>query len=162
MNKIKLIAILFIFLLTACSGDKRPACDSIGEKAAIKLALQKYVIANEARNISLISELWANDSAVLSIGTDRNEVLRGYDAVIEKFKEQYRYFEDTYISATQVDIYVHPSCETAWFSEVLQYNFTQGDKAMEYANLRFTGFLEKREGVWVIMHTHLSAPAVRK
>ena len=162
MNKIKLIPILAMFLLTACIGDKRPACDPITEKAAIKLALQKYVIANEARNISLISELWADDSAVLSIGTDRKEVLRGYDAVIEKFKEQYRYFEDTYISATNVDIYVHPSCETAWFSEVLQYNFTQGEKSMEYADLRFTGFLEKRDGAWVIIHTHLSSPADRK
>lgn len=162
MNKIKLIPILAMLLFAACNGDKKPVCDPIGEKAAIKLALQKYVIANEARNISLISDLWANDTAVLSIGTDRNEVLRGYDAVIDKFKEQYRYFEDTYISATNVDIYVHPACETAWFSEVLQYNFTQGDKAMEYANLRFTGFLEKRDGVWVIMHTHLSVPADRR
>jgi ketosteroid isomerase-like protein len=119
------------------------------------------VIANEARNISLISELWANDSAVLSIGTDRNDVLRGFDAVLEKFKEQYRYFEDTYISATNIDIYVHPSCETAWFSEVLQYNYTQGEKAIEYSDLRFTGFLEKRDGAWVIIHTHLSAPADR-
>lgn len=161
MNKIKLIPILVMLLLIISCGDKKPVCDPISEKAAIKLALQKYVIANEARNISLISDLWANDSAVLSIGTDRKEVLRGFDAVIEKFKEQYRYFEDTYISATNIDIYVHPSCETAWFSEVLQYNFTQGDKAKEYSNLRFTGFMEKRNGAWVILHTHLSAPADR-
>lgn len=159
MNKIKLIPVLAMLFLIACSGDKKPACDPISEKAAIKLALQKYIIANEARNISLISDLWANDSAVLSIGTDRKDVFRGYDAVIEKFKEQYRYFEDTYISATNIDIYVHPSCETAWFSEVLQYNYTQGEKARENANLRFTGFLEKRNGAWVILHTHLSAPA---
>lgn len=163
MNKIKLISILaLLFFLTACSGGKKPACDPITEKAAIKLALQKYIIANEARNISLIGDLWADDTAVLSIGTDRRDVLRGYDAVLEKFKEQYRYFEDTYISARNVDIYVHPSCETAWFSEVLQYNFTQGETAMEYANLRFTGFMEKRNGIWVIIHTHLSAPADRK
>lgn len=161
MNKIKLIPILAMLLLSACCRDEKPVCDPIAEKAAIKLALQKYVIANEARNISLISELWANDSLVLSIGTDRHDVLRGFDAVLEKFKEQYRYFENTYISATNIDIYVHPSCETAWFSEVLQYNYTQGEKAIEYSDLRFTGFLEKRNGVWVIMHTHLSAPADR-
>ncbi len=161
MNKLKLIPILAMLLFSASCTDEKPVCDPVAEKAAIKLALQKYVIANEARNISLISELWANDSAVLSIGTDRNDVLRGFDAVIEKFKEQYRYFEDTYISATNIDIYVHPSCETAWFSEVLQYNYTQGEKAIEYTDLRFTGFLEKRNGVWVIMHTHLSAPADR-
>ncbi|MDY0101292.1 MAG: nuclear transport factor 2 family protein [Lentimicrobium sp.] len=160
MNKIKLISILAMLLMfSACCSDDKPVCDPVIEKAAIKLALQKYVIANEARNISLISELWANDSAVLSIGTDRHDVLRGAVAVLEKFKEQYRYFEDTYISATNIDIYVHPSCETAWFSEVLQYNYTQGEKAIEYSDLRFTGFMEKRNGAWVIMHTHLSEPA---
>jgi hypothetical protein len=161
MKKLNLFAILLILILSSCGRNEKPVCDVIEEKTAIKLALQKYIIANEARNISLISELWANDSAVLSIGTDRRDVLRGFDAVVAKFEEQYKWFEDTYISARDIDIYVHPSCETAWFSEVLQYNYTQGEKAIEYTDLRFTGFLEKREGKWVIMHTHLSAPADR-
>lgn len=161
MSKIKLIAALVILLVSAACKNEKPVTDPTAEKAAIRMALQKYVIANEARNISLISELWAKDTAVLSIGTDRHDVLRGSDAVVAKFQEQYKWFEDTYISARDIDIYVHPSCETAWFSEVLQYNFTQGEKAVEYPDLRFTGFLEKRDGNWVIMHTHLSAPADR-
>ncbi|MBW6490291.1 MAG: nuclear transport factor 2 family protein [Lentimicrobium sp.] len=160
MSKIKLISFLLLLIFAACKNEK-PVCDPVAEEAAIKMALKKYIIANEARNISLISELWANDTAVLSIGTDRRDVLRGSDAVVAKFEEQYKWFEDTYISARDIDIYVHPACETAWFSEVLQYNFMQGEKAVEYPDLRFTGFLEKRDGNWVIMHTHLSAPADR-
>jgi hypothetical protein len=159
MNKFKLISFLFILMISGCKQDKLPVCDKAAEKEAIKLLLQKYIIANEARNISMIGEVWANDTAVYSLGTDRHDIFRGYESVQKKFTEQFERFENTFISSRDQKIYVHPDCKTGWFSEILQYNYTQGDRAIEYSDLRFTGFLEKRDGKWVILQTHLSAPA---
>ncbi|KAF5054492.1 SnoaL-like domain protein [anaerobic digester metagenome] len=159
MKKFRIIPVILLLLASACCRNEQPVCDVAAEKDAIKLALQKYVIANEAKNISMIEELWANDSAVLSLGTDRRDVIRGFEAVKQTFASQFERFEDTFIAARDLDIYVHPSCESGWFSEILQYNYTIGDKSYEYSDLRFSGFLEKRDGKWVIIHTHLSAPA---
>ena len=159
MKRMYLILMVSLLAFSACKQDKSPVCDVVAEKKAIKLALEKYIIANEARNISMIGELWANDSSVLSLGTDRQDILKGFEAVEQQFKSQFERFENTFISSRDQMIYIHPACETAWFSEVLQYNYTVGDKAKEYSDLRFTGFLEKRDGKWVIIQTHLSAPA---
>ena len=161
MSKIKMIFVLFLFTLFACNQEKAPVCDQASEKEAIKLTLKKYIIANEARNISMIGEIWANDTSVFSLGTDRHDVFIGFDAVNKKFAEQFERFENTFISSRDQQIYVHPGCQTAWFSEILQYNYTHGDKAIEYTDLRFTGFMEKRGDKWMILQTHLSAPADR-
>jgi hypothetical protein len=158
MEKLKLITIMIMLLIVSCKQEKVVVCDVESEKQAIKLMLQKYIIANEAGNLAMIDEIWANDSLVYSIGTDRHDVFVGFDALRKKFSEQFERFENTFISSRDQVIYVHPQCETAWFSEVLQYNYTQGPKAKEYPDLRFTGFLEKRDGKWAIIQTHLSAP----
>lgn len=159
MKKFRIFPVILLLLVAAGCRNEQRVCNVAAEKEAIKIALQKYVIANEAKNISMIEELWANDSAVLSLGTDRRDVIRGFQAVKQTFASQFERFEDTFISARDLDIYVHPMCESGWFSEVLQYNYTMGDKSYEYSDLRFSGFLEKRDGKWVIIHTHLSAPA---
>ncbi|MHC1775659.1 MAG: nuclear transport factor 2 family protein [Lentimicrobium sp.] len=161
MKNLKLIFLLLALAFTGCKQEKVAVCDTAAEKEAIKLLLQKYIIANEARNISMIGEVWANDSAVYSLGTDRHDIFRGFESVQKKFSEQFERFENTFISSRDQKIYVHPDCNTGWFSEILQYNYTHGNKAIEYTDLRFTGFLEKREGKWVILQTHLSAPADR-
>ena len=153
---------LLMLAFTACKNGNQNAetqqSDPVAEKAAIKLLLQKYIIANETGNIGIISEIWANDSSVYTIGTDRNEELIGYEAVKEKFVNQFNMFENTYISSRDLVIYISPGCNSAWFSEVLQYNFTVEEKAHEYSDLRFTGFIEKRAGKWQFIQTHLSAP----
>jgi len=160
MKKIRIPALIVLLLMTAgCNQNRKAACDPNAEKEAIELLLQKYVIANEARNLAMIGEIYANDSSVLSIGTDRHDVFRGFEALSLKFADQFERFENTFISSRDQVIYVHPDCNTAWFSEVLQYNYTQNDKAKEHSDLRFTGFLEKREEKWVIVQTHLSSPA---
>ncbi len=159
MNKLKLIPVMVIMVLSfSCKQEKQKICDTVAEKQAIKLLLQKYIIANEAGNLAMIDEIWVNDSSVYTIGTDRHDVFLGFDALRQKFSEQFERFENTLISSRDQVIYVHSGCETAWFSEVLQYNYTQGIKAKEYSDLRFTGFLEKRAGKWMILQTHLSAP----
>jgi len=158
MKNISYCLLACIFLTAACCRNQKPVCNVETEKETIKLTLQKYIIANEAHNLAMIDELWANDTAVLSIGTDRHEIFAGTRAVKDKFALQFERFEDTFISAREQVIYVHPGCESAWFSEVLQYNYLKAGKAHEYPDLRFTGFMEKRAGKWVFIQTHLSAP----
>lgn len=162
MKRFMTYFLLLMLVFTACTNvdketENKPP-DPAAEKAAIKLLLEKYIIANETGNISIIEDIWANDSSVYTIGTDRNEELRGYEAVKEKFVNQFNIFENTYISSRDQVIYISPGCNAAWFSEVLQYNFTIEDTPREYSDLRFTGFAEKRDGKWKLVHTHLSAP----
>ena len=104
MKKLRMIPLVLLMLATAACRNEQPVCDVAAEKDAIKLALQKYVIANEAKNISMIEELWANDTAVLSLGTERRDVIRGFDAVRQTFESQFERFEDTFISARDLMI----------------------------------------------------------
>ncbi len=145
-------------LITSCSD-----CDQIVSKAdeiiSIENVLEQYVISNENKDFDLIQKIWAPDSDIILFGTDSDEKLMGWTNIKNAIKEQFEIIDETYISVS--DQYIKISCDgsTAWFAEILNYNFVYQGEAKEFEGLRFTGILEKQEGEWKIVQAHLSLPA---
>lgn len=157
MRKITvLIALLAgMFILQGC----QETCDEEKAISEVQLVLQRYVIANENKSVDLLKEVWAPDENIVIFGTDSDEKLMGWKQVKNTFLKQFENFEETYISVTDQNININCNGKTAWFSEILNYNYTttEGD-SRSFEGIRFTGVLEKRDGKWLIVQSHMSIP----
>lgn len=157
MKRITLfLAIFAIFMIQGCQQE---SCDKEKAVSEVQLVLEKYVIANENNNIDLVKEVWAQDDDIVIFGTDSDEKLIGWKQVKNTFLKQFEVFEETYISVTDQNIKINCDGKTAWFSEILNYNYTTTEGVSKsFEGIRFTGVLEKRDGNWLIVQSHMSIP----
>jgi ketosteroid isomerase-like protein len=156
-----LIIIIFIGAFTISCSDmdsKKAAVDLVLEKEKVALVLEKYVIANEEQRISLVKEVWASKPDIVVFGTNSDETIIGWEAIRLALKKQFENIENTYISVRDQRIEVNETGNTAWFSEIVNYNYIYLGKPVKYEGLRFTGVLEKINGEWLIVQSHMSIP----
>jgi hypothetical protein len=153
-------AILTGIMLISCRNEipEKSAFDPIKEKEKIALVLEKYVIANEEQSLNLIKEVWASKPDIVVFGTNSDETIIGWEAIRDALKKQFKNIENTYISVRDQRIYINETGNTAWFSEIVNYNYIYKDKPVKYEGLRFTGVLEKINGDWLIVQSHMSIP----
>ncbi len=145
-----------LLLATACNAPKANNQDN--EKAVANV-LEKYVIANENQDFSMIEQIWAPDNDIILFGTNSEEKLMGWDNIKKAIKHQFASISETYISPTDQFIKLNPEQNTAWFAEILNYNFVYQGKARSFEGVRFTGVLEKQKDGWKMVQAHLSIPA---
>ena len=91
-------------------------------------------------------------------GTDGDEQLVGFEAILKAMKTQFDELESILINISDQNIKINKAGNTAWFSQILNYNFIYQDENMSFEGIRFTGVLEKRDGKWVLVQGHLSVP----
>ena len=156
---ILLSGLLFLLFSSSCKQEVSNVADLKAEKHAVENVLEKYVIANENKDFSMIEQIWAPDSSILLFGTDSDEKLMGWTNIQAAIKKQSSSINETYISVSDQHINVDSTGNTAWFAEILNYNFVYQGQARSYEGVRFTGVLEKRPEGWKIVQAHLSIPA---
>ncbi len=156
---------LFIFIAiviaASCTNQKTskgPAVDIEKEKEMVALVLEKYVIANEKQDIEMVHDIWAPEPDIVVFGTNSDEKLMGWEAIKAAVQRQFSSFEDTYISIHDQIINVDDMGRTAWFSEIVNYNYIYQGQTMQYEGLRFTGVLRKFGDDWLIVQSHMSIP----
>jgi ketosteroid isomerase-like protein len=87
-------------------------------------------------------------------------MLMGWNNILSAFKKQYEELDNIYIAASEQYVKLNDSGNTAWFAEILDYNYMKDGKAKSLKGLRFTGVVEKcKDGKWRFVQTHLSIPA---
>ena len=148
-------------LLASCCNDKTQTTEVVDiekEKEKVALVLEKYVIANEKQEIELVQEIWAQDTDIVVFGTNSDEKIIGREAIGKAIQRQFNSFDETYISVRDQIIKVNETGNTAWFSEIVNYNYVYNGNAVQFEGLRFTGVLEKRGDDWFIVQSHMSIP----
>jgi len=160
MKKILLIIIISSIAMSCCQENKTStaAFDEELEKEKVALVLEKYVIANERQESDLVKQIWAPNPDIVVFGTNSDETLIGWDAISAAMDRQFKSFEDTYISVHDQIIKINETGNTAWFSEIVNYNYIYQGEARQYEGLRFTGVLQKVDGEWFIVQSHMSIP----
>ena len=154
----KIAFLLPVFILFVAQGCQQ-TCDKEKAISEVQLVLERYVLANESKSIDLLKEVWAQDEDIVIFGTDSDEKLMGWTQVKNTFQKQFENFEETYISVTDQNIRINCDGKTAWFSEILNYNYTTVEgTSKRFEGIRFTGVLEKRDGNWLIVQSHMSIP----
>ncbi len=159
MKRIVITLFGLLFLFSACQQKGTPKKTNVQDsKKAVANVLEKYVIANENQDLSMIEQIWAPDNDIILFGTNSEEKLMGWDNIKKAIQAQFKAISETYISPQQQYIRIGPDQKTAWFAEILNYNFVYKGKAHSFEGLRFTGVLEKRNDGWKIVQAHLSIP----
>lgn len=159
MKKIIPVFILILTVFIGCNTVTQKKIDFEEEKMKIENVLDQYVLANENQDFSIIEIIWAEDDDIVLIGTDSDEKLIGWEAIKKAIKHQFKSIDSTYISINEQLIKINKTANTAWFSEVLNYNYMYKGQAMSFEGIRFTGVLQKRDQDWEIVQGHLSIPA---
>lgn len=157
-NPVLLIAIGALLLSCTQKNKVTESFDPKKEVEKVALVLEKYVIANETQNLNLVKEVWASKPDILVFGTNSDETIIGWEAIKNTLKKQFEAIDDTYISVRDQRIEINETGNTAWFSEFVNYNYIYQDKPVKYEGLRFTGVLEKINGEWLIVQSHMSIP----
>ncbi len=148
-----------LLMAAACNAPKNPKAGNQDNEKAVANVLEKYVIANENQDFSMIEQIWAPDSDIILFGTNSEEKLMGWANIKKAIKQQFASISETYISPSSQFIKLNPMQNTAWFAEILNYNFVYQGKARSFEGVRFTGVLEKQKDGWKIVQAHLSIPA---
>lgn len=160
MKKI-IVVLTLVVVVSSCCNNQIEKKESIGinaERERVALVLEKYVIANERQDIGLIKEIWANTPHIVVFGTTGDDKFVGWVEIQDVMQRQFNTFQETYISVRDQVIEVSESGRTAWFSEIVSYNYIYHGEPKQYEGLRFTGVLEKIDGDWYIVQSHMSVP----
>ncbi len=157
----KLLFVLMIPLMFSLHSCEKK-CDIAEETGKVQMLLERYIIANETKDIDLVHQIWAPDADIVVFGTDGDEKLIGWEAIKSAVLVQFESFEEVYISTYDQKIKINSHGNTGWFSEIVDYNYTFDGKAYSYEGIRFTGVVEKRGDDWYVVQSHMSIPAGSK
>ena len=159
MKKILFLVIGLVLVFSSCRYQGEVVIDIKAETDQVKAVLDQYVIANEEQNFGLIETIWAANENIVLIGTNMDEKLIGWSQIEEAIQHQFEAFTDTYIVVSEQNIRLNETANTAWFNEMMNYNFIFNGEAKSFSGIRFTGVLEKVSGKWLLVQCHLSIPA---
>lgn len=160
MKKIYFILGFLMFFIISCTNQQpQSQVDIKAERAKIEALLEQYVVANEEQDIELMRKIWSGKESIVMIGTDSDERIIGRTNIINAIENQFGAFENTFIAVSNQMIVINETANTAWFNELLNYNFVYKDEAKSFSGIRFTGVLEKNNDKWCLVQQHISIPA---
>ncbi len=159
MNKLFILVFIGLISLNSCNIDQSKNVDVDLEKEKVTLVLEKYVIAMEKQDMDLVKEIWASEPDIKVFGTNSDEKIIGWEQIRSTLQRQFDSFDDTYISVRDQVVDVNETGNTAWFSEIMNYNYIYQGEAKQFEGIRFTGVLNKKDGEWFIVQSHISIPA---
>ena len=150
------ILILFVVVILAINGCAEKV-DIEAEKAQVQSVLDQLVQAWETEDVEMLSKIFAADVVIFSVyaGTDR---FVGWEAYKEFYIKWFEAVENIDVSVRDQVIKVNASGNTAWFSEIEDWNWVAQGEPASVEGVRGTGVLEKRDGNWVIVQAHFSVP----
>ncbi len=161
MNKLKYLLIPFLFTgMIACvpQAEKCPEVDFDKELSDIRTVLEQYELARESEDFTTVEQIWASDEDIVLFGTEGDEQMVGFSEIRKAMSRQFDEVENTLINISEQKIKINKSGNTAWFSQVLDYNFIYLGEDMSFEGIRVTGVLEKCDGQWKLVQSHLSVP----
>ena len=127
-------------------------------KKEVTDVLLRLIKAEESADISAFSECFAHDNTLVHIGTDRDEIWYNWVSFYEFAKAQIPKHKGETINHKETVVHHNPRGDVAWYSQLLdRCPETKGDN-VSIEGFRHTGVMEKRDGKWVIVQSHLSFP----
>ena len=104
----------------------------------------------------MFAETMAQDSDMVTFGTDASERWDGWDDLQKSVKKQFDSFDILNVKRMDKKLNLSDSGEVAWFSEIVDWEFLVEDKKQIIKGVRYTGVMEKRENEWKIVQFHSS------
>jgi hypothetical protein len=130
--------------------------DKPSSKRDAETTIDKLWLSFKSGDVEMFSQVMSRDTDLVSFGTDDTERWQGWGALEESIKEQFASFNVLGIKRKNKTIKYSQTGDTAWFSEVVDWEILSGGQKASLEGIRFTGVLENRSGTWVIVQFHSS------
>jgi ketosteroid isomerase-like protein len=132
------------------------------ERAAVEKAIRASIGWALAKDRPLLESVLAHDDGLFIFHPDSKSTVAGWDAFVRLFV----FWMDPRFKATRFEVRDlrvtrARSGDVAWFSAILDDCGEWDGKPSCWLDTRWTGVLEKREGVWRIVQMHFSFAADR-
>lgn len=128
------------------------------EEANVKGVIQRFFEAIDRQDMEQMERLIAHDAEMVHFGTDADERWVGWEDLKSSTEDMFETLESYTVSIRNLLIRLGPSAQVAWFSLVMDSVVETRAEEVRTEDQRLTGVLEKRNGRWVFVQSHLSVP----
>lgn len=112
----------------------------------------------DTQNLPLMQQLIPHSDLTIHIGTDEDEIWKGWQVLNEATQEQFEGLEYYKANIRDLNVNVGPSKDVAWYYHLLDAEIKSNGSITKWKGARFTGVLKKENGHWVMAQTHVSIP----
>jgi len=151
-------SVIFVFCITLVLGLYAGHSKNKDEADAVRSVLESYVQAWNSLDADQYMSNFVRDVNLLIFNSNPAVTYQGWEKMNELVHQAFQANRDPEIKFRDVRIQVSDSGDLAWLACYLDGHFTSGDKVNTMTGIRTTWILEKRDGLWRIVHSHWSLP----
>lgn len=129
-------------------------------KADVIKTVNEFYQSFEQQDMDLMSELMAHDESMLSFGTSVSDHHKSWAEWKENHLAQFEAIDKAKINSKNLHVYQSQTGYVAWFADTTDWTLLIEKETVQMNDVRITGVLEKRDGVWKIVQIHASVPQV--
>jgi ketosteroid isomerase-like protein len=147
-----------LILSLCCWGDLSPAADPQTEKE-IRELLAREAQAYATKNVDAAMALVAQHSGSVFLDNQPDGVYIGPEQIRQMYERDFSHIKGADLKFTWLRI--SSQGNIAWFASESEVTVDLGKKKPTFP-ARWTGVLEKRNGQWLIVQSHISYPKIPK
>ena len=147
------VVALLLLLGTAC----QPEVDMDKTQTEVKSVLDRYVESVQNEDMATYAQVVAQDAAMVNFGAFGDPIV-GWEALREVMEGQNAALESIRIEQSDVAVHVLPSGNEAWATSLWRFTADAGEATLDLP-VRCTWQLQRRDGVWWVVHFHKSIAA---
>ncbi len=130
----------------------------MNDQEAVRSVIESFFTAMDEQDLETISQITAHDAKMVNIGTDTDEYWVGWEVMKNDTIAMFKSMKSYNVSRREEIINISESGTVAWFSFIMDSEVETTDDHYTTENARFSGVMEKRNGQWVFVQSHLSIP----
>lgn len=128
--------------------------------AEIEAVLSKLLRSQEKGDIDDFADCFARDEDFVTIGTDIDEIWYDWATFFSWMKSAITKWKGYTITEKNTRITLSQDGRVAWYSQLMDTCFETKGEPVRLEGFRHTGVLEKRNGKWLIVQSHVSIPYI--
>ncbi len=124
----------------------------------VKTTIEQFFHAMDTQNMELMEQLIPKKETMVHVGTDEDEIWKGWKVLHEATKKQFDGLEHYKADIRDLTVDFSKSGDVAWYFHLLDAEIKSRGNTTRWKGARFTGVLEKQNDRWVMVQTHVSIP----
>lgn len=128
------------------------------EVKAAEAVVEGFFEAMDRQDLGWMQRHVATDPEMVNIGTEADEFWVGGDVIHADTERMFESMTGYHARLRDRHLRLSASGEVAWFAHRMDARIEYDDRFVELRDARFSGVMERRDDVWVLVQTHVSIP----
>lgn len=124
----------------------------------VRATIEAFFDAMNNQDLEAMQKLIPKSDQTVHVGTDKGEIWKGWEVLNKATKKQFEGLEYYKANIRDLTVNIAESKNIAWYFHKLDAEIKSRDTITRWKGARFTGVLQKIDGQWVMMQTHVSTP----